>query len=357
MNLQTYIILFIFFLLIYIDHIDNVNKVDNTDKKLKWYKCKDDKYTNLLFINALTERDYERTNDNDWDIYLYCKNDFSNKTLNNIKITNNNQKIYYVDNNAYLGNKRMLWSNLDIFYGRAIAETIMPSTYIFPKDHKIFLKRHVVHSYYILKNEKQRQEGLRLTNNIGEVRDYDKNGYKFIQKYISDPLLYKGHKLNFRIYLVVICKNNKVTAYIYNDGITTYAAGLYDPNNITFNNTISSFYTGKKLYNEGYPIIISELKKEMNLPWSTMMKEANKKIKMVIDATKDKITAFKRNVTTFQLFGVDIMFDTKLNPFILEINVGPGMKPYNESDTVLRTNLMHNIIDLTNEKVNNFIKI
>jgi hypothetical protein len=326
-------------------------------KKLLWYKCEKDKHTNNMFINALTANNYDRTWDNDWDIYLHCNDDFSNKTLNNIHKNNKNQKIFYINNSFRLGMKKELWFSLYNYYGRKIAETIIPPIYIFPKDFSLFKSRHEPNNYYILKNEKQRQEGIRLTKNINEIIHYKKNGYNFVQKYIQNPLLYNNYKLNFRIYLVIIHKNDNINSYVYNDVIITYAREQYDKNNINFNNTISSFYTCKKLYDDGFPILLSQLKQELNLPWNSMMKKTNKKIKLVVDSVSDKILEYKKNIMTFQLFGIDVMFDTDLNPLILEINVGPGMTPYNEYDKKMRMNLMHNIIELSNNKINNFILI
>ena len=41
--------------------------------------------------------------------------------------------------------------------------------------------------------------------------------------------------------------------------------------------------------------------------------------------------------TSFQLFGLDFIFDNNLNPYLLEMNKGPDMIPKDNIDTQLKT--------------------
>ena len=41
--------------------------------------------------------------------------------------------------------------------------------------------------------------------------------------------------------------------------------------------------------------------------------------------------------TTFQLFGIDYIFDKDCNPYLLEMNKGPDMIPRDDIDKVLKT--------------------
>ena len=41
--------------------------------------------------------------------------------------------------------------------------------------------------------------------------------------------------------------------------------------------------------------------------------------------------------TTFQLFGIDYIFDKDCNPYLLEMNKGPDMIPRDDTDRELKT--------------------
>ena len=52
------------------------------------------------------------------------------------------------------------------------------------------------------------------------------------------------------------------------------------------------------------------------------------------------------NVISFQLFGLDVILDSNLNPLILEINKGPNMFAVNDKDLKLKSNLNNDIYSL-----------
>ena len=85
-------------------------------------------------------------------------------------------------------------------------------------------------------------------------------------------------------------------------------------------------------------------------------------MKLTIKASSNQICQLKSlsgNVM-FQLFGIDIIFDNKLNPYLLEFNKGPDMSPKNEIDRQIKTKVQEDMFDLVNliKNTNNeFIQI
>ena len=62
-----------------------------------------------------------------------------------------------------------------------------------------------------------------------------------------------------------------------------------------------------------------------------------------------------KNNTFFQLFGIDILIDQNLEPFVLEINKGPDMKPKDQRDKKFKTKILTDVFSKlglikTNEK-------
>ena len=52
-----------------------------------------------------------------------------------------------------------------------------------------------------------------------------------------------------------------------------------------------------------------------------------------------------QNITTFQLFGVDIIMDKDLNPYLLEVNKGPDMSARDDKDKVMKTEVQTHMLE------------
>jgi len=358
-----HILIVLTIIIVFLYTIKNKKYYNSKYKYKTYYQCSKGNSANVLFHDVLNANGLSRSyNYNSWDIYLPCRGQYSEKAYRAINIDHPNQIISFISQNGVLGSKQYIWKMLEEYYGRNIASTIMPKSYIFPKDKKIFDIEYNKNSHYVMKSEQQRQKGLEITQDYNKLIDLKSNGYKIIQTYIKNPYTYNGYKVNFRIYLLIVYKNNNKQAYVFNDGIISYAKNLYNDQNINFDNGVASFYTSKELYDLNYPLIFSELKiHESHLPWEQIYRKFLNQIKKVFDASKTKLCSYKHKYdgTTFQIFGVDFILTKDLKPYVLEINIGPGMDPYCERDRHMRLKL-HNdilqIIGLTNFDQNNGFK-
>ena len=343
------ILIIIIFIIVLLTNL--LTKANNSSKK--WYMCESSYNPNHLFVEILEQSGYQRTYYNDWNIYLPCMAKYPNKYLDKIKWARNKKPSYLFDC-FDIGSKSKIWINLVTFYGRSAAETIMPATYIFPTDHDLFKKSYQKGDSYILKNDKQQQMGITITSDLAEILDHRENGYKLIQKYIKNSITLDHHKINFRVYLVLISDQNQLNAYVYSDGIISYAKDLSKGLIHTFDNSIASFYDSKTLYDTACPIIWSELKQIVKLNWSKIMSKISRKLGLVVHMIKNKLNKYDG----FQLFGVDVLIDTQLEPWIIEINVGPGMESHNSIDKQMRLDLHSDMLKLIESGTNNnFMKI
>ena len=104
----------------------------------------------------------------------------------------------------------------------------------------------------MMKSEQQRQKGLKLSNKYNEIVKSKDKGYKVVQEYIENPLTFNNYKINFRIYLLVVCNDKKdkkdKEGYVYNDGIISYSKNKILTSNVNFDSGVASFYTSKDLY-------------------------------------------------------------------------------------------------------------
>ena len=64
----------------------------------------------------------------------------------------------------------------------------------------------------------------------------DKSQHTYVvQKYIKQPALWKEHKYDFRIYVLVTSVIDPMTIFLYQDGLVRLASEKYDPSSKTVN--------------------------------------------------------------------------------------------------------------------------
>ena len=175
-----------------------------------------------------------------------------------------------------LGSKHKLWMALEKKLGRSQAAKIMPETFVLNRDlhylikdfNRINSKKNISNSHndiynkpiYFMKKDIQRQKGIVLTSNLDQIKNGRRQGYVVVQKYLTNPLLFKKHKVNLRVYLVIIQNSlGRNNCYMYHDGIISYSGLPYDINQLdNFDSTVASFYGSKSLYDQGLLLYISQ---------------------------------------------------------------------------------------------------
>ena len=349
------LLVIILLMIIFYSYHSNIN----TDSGKVWYQCPG-KTTKKLLKKSLIKNGINRThNKNSWDIYVPCSN--TKSEMKNLLINNPDQIVMMVSNNWIIGTKKYLWTVLKNAYGRDFCSTLIPRTYIMPEDIKYFDKEYDKSKMYILKQEKQRQEGLYLSKSKTDILNKTKNGlFKVVQEYEPKCYLYKGHKINIRIYVLLVCNKRNIKAYVYDDGIISYTKNKYKPNSLDFDLSIASFYTSQPLYNKGWPITINEFKKEYEKEghiWENLFSRIKRNLYYVTKAVRNKICKKKStsNNITCELFGADFILDDQHNVKILEMNKGPGMSPFKDEDKRMRTKLQEDILEIVGIKKNKSI--
>ena len=153
---------------------------------------------------------------------------------------------------------------------------------------------------------------------------------------------------------------------MYNEGKCIYTNKDYNDNDIMDKESnITSYNLDLDIYNDN-PFSFEELRIYLNsrdYDDTLLFKRIKKSLVNIFKAVKNNLcnlNSLKKNVS-FQLFGVDVIFDTKLKPYILEINKGPEMKPKDYRDRVMKTKLNRDMLNIVNmielEDINLFQKI
>ena len=278
----------------------------------------------------------------------------------------------------------------------------VPETFILPEDANYFLEKYknIISNLssskikFIVKPVgSSRGRGIRILSDKNEFKQLCKisqikHGKNYlISRYISKPHLINNKKYDLRIY-VLISSLCPLKIYMYKEGLVRFATeeytkGDYDnvfvhltnysinkhntqrykinmnnSNNINLNNTININNNLSNNNNENYQNYskwsLEEYKEyfEKNNQGECYNKIMNKVkdiiIKTIISSLDDisaDIVNEKKN-SLFELYGFDILIDSKFNTWLMEVNVGPSMKCGSPLDKMIKTNLVSDIFNI-----------
>jgi len=321
-----------------------VSSIEN----LKYYRCDDKK---LLGITNDIFKDFNLfKNNDDWDVYIPCGYNNVENELQTIKINNKSNPskkfIFGINGCDSIVSKNKIWQSLVGCYGRPEARKLMPESFVLndPKDINAFKKYYNKNDIYILKKNIQRKEGLKLTSDLNVILTAKNESYKVVQKYLTNLYLINKRKVNLRIYLLVLIKNNKIHFYMSNIGKCIYTNKEYNDNNFDFESNITSYHLDMTVYKKN-PRTLDELYEFLNKDTNNQNSSnilSNRIYKLMKDVSYCLSTSIYqsdniKNTTCFQLFGADVIFDTNLHPYLLEFNKGPDMSPRDDIDRKMKT--------------------
>lgn len=306
-------------------------------------------------------------NSKDWEYYFPCEYNSCEARIKQFETeVNDKKKIFIIDGCDWPASKMALWKLLKDVYTNDVAATIMPQTYLLDdqEDLKKIKKNYnknlkiKKNFMYILKNYAQRQEGLKIVQNYDDIMSGYKNGFYLVQDYLYNPFLIENHKINFRYYTLIVCREGKVEGYIHKDGFVYYAPKVYDENNPDFNIHITTGYIDRAVYDTN-PLTLDDFRNYLEKQKSGSSKiwdnNVNKLMHNVIKAVATKVckNAKLHKHTLFQLFGSDVAPTKDLVGYLMEINKGPDLDAKDERDKKVKYKMQQDIfkvIDQVDEK-------
>lgn len=191
-----------------------------------------------------------------------------------------------------------------------------------------------------------------------------------MSEYIDSPLLFNGFKFDLRIY-VAITSVNPLRLYIYEDGLTRFATCKYsngtggaakktdkfkhltnfsvNKKNVNFVKTDAEDEDGK-----GSKWSLKALKNALRAQGiddhTIFRKIEDICIKTVISAEPFMFQAMKANVphrdNCFELLGFDILIDSALEPWLIEVNLSCSLGCDSQLDQRVKSTLVADLLTL-----------
>lgn len=335
MNLiLTLVIIFILILCL------NSNSQENFDTYTRCNKYKMSK----IFQDSFKKVDLHKTNKDDWGIYYPCGYNDVEEQLKKLKLDDDKKKIFAISGCDYLASKSVIWLLLESKYGRNTSKLIMPNTYVLSKSShlKEFKSIYNSNKKYIMKKNIQNKKGIKITNNLNEILNGKKEKFVVVQEYLDDLFLLNKRKINLRIYVLIICKNESKEIYFSNVGKCIYSNKDFNPYSTDNEVHLTSLNLNLSVY-DSRPYDLSDLKGFIgDTNYEKLIFRIRNNILLSVLSSKNYICNMNKlkNNTSFQLFGLDYVFTKDFYPYLLEFNKGPEMNPKDQKDYNLKLKVL-----------------
>lgn len=248
----------------------------------------------------------------------------------------------------------------------------VPDTYILPNEFHDFnahyqrLKQaEPKRNLWIIKPANSSQgRGIKIIEDINELNVDDTS---VISRYITNPLLINGHKFDLRIY-VVVTSYEPLRVYVYKEGLARFASETYSTKFNKHNRYmhLTNYSINKKnvkfIQNEdkeqddvgfkwsltAFCNHLEQVGIDMDLLWSRIYDVI---LKTLACGESYILPAMKKNgmyrSNCFEVFGFDVLIDSDLKPWLIEVNLSPSLSPDSPLDHVIKTNLLADTFNLT----------
>ena len=214
-------------------------------------------------------------------------------------------------------------------------------------------------------------KGISVTNLISKI---SKKADLLVSRYVDHPYLIHGRRFSLRLFVLVTCLE-PLTIYLYEDGFALFSSMKYSADEKDMKNVfqhLSNVATNKHNEENKQSIIWSlhDLKKHIQsegIPFVPIWENIKDiMIKSLIAVENDLIKkANKTNASrysSFSWFGVDIILDSNLKPWLAEFNtvrtdltIRAEVRRRIKTEQNLNPSLVKDILDLARYQIPNRI--
>ncbi|CAB3233718.1 unnamed protein product [Arctia plantaginis] len=286
------------------------------------------------------------------------------------------QKMNHFPGTFQIGRKDRLWRNLQKLVAKhGLNEFgIMPKTYVLPHDLKL-----LKHDWekYAANNEKwiikppasARGTGIKVVSKWTQI---PKKRPVVVQRYVSKPYLINGNKFDLRLY-VLVTSVHPLRIFLYKDGLARFASVKYNDELGSLNdrymhltnysiNRLSKNYTPNEDFAacEGHKwtlqTLFQYLKTEKNVNTEELWESMKDLVIKTIIAGEASISSLtKANITSryncYELFGIDVLLDEDLKPWLLEVNISPSLHSASPLDIHVKGPLVSTVLNIAQFQV------
>ena len=246
----------------------------------------------------------------------------------------------------------------------------MPETYCLPKDYDIIAEKvkdldlNDIQNLWLVKPvASSRGRGIRL---LTDVESLPKKNKYVVTHYVYNPHLINGKKYDLRLYLLVT-GYTPLKVYLFDNGLARFCSEKYDLDpekmqdkyihltNYSINKTSENFEQNDSVDKEfGDKWTLHTLKTHFEKNGLNFDKVWEKIkdiiVKVVISVSDIAIPLIKQfqlsSGNLFELYGVDILLDETLTPWLMEVNLNPSLNCDSQLDLKVKSHVLTDIFNI-----------
>ena len=268
-----------------------------------------------------------------------------------------------------LGRKDNLWKNVwRMRRTHGSAYEICPQTFLLPDDMNRFKQEQESDNRLLWIMKPAASSCGRGIKVISSKTKIGKKGGYIISRYIANPHLINGRKYDLRIY-VCVSSFDPLKIYVYKQGLVRFATQDYSTKKKNLKKRyvhLTNYSVNKRALNFikntdptqssmgskwALPALI-EYFKEVGINWDAIYERIKDVIIKACIAVEPHIVnqiaaSGKTRGQSFETYGFDILLDSDLRPWLLEVNVSPSLSSSSPLDKKIKTSLMCDVFTLS----------
>ncbi|ESO85064.1 hypothetical protein LOTGIDRAFT_221527 [Lottia gigantea] len=327
----------------------------------------------------------EAPSETEWD-FFWCDREWLHQNYDTTFLQEN-QKILHFRNYYELTRKNLMVKNIKRLkrqtereFGKLEGQSFdfYPTTYELPSEYHIFVEEFKKNPgiIWIMKPAAKSQgHGIFLFRKLKDITNWKKGDYQpladqtkeapelyVVQRYISNPYLIGGRKFDLRVYVLVV-SYNPLKAWLYREGFARFSNSKFSLD------SIEDAYI--HLTNVAVQKTAPDYDPEKGCKWSLQRLRnyliAKHGIEVVQKTYKDIDNIIIRSLQSvqktiindkhcFEMYGFDVILDSNLKPWLIEINASPSLTASGKEDYILKCGLLNdvlNVLDLEHKLTGN----
>ncbi|XP_072125491.1 polyglutamylase complex subunit TTLL1-like [Mobula birostris] len=351
--------------------------------KLKWVSDID----KSVLVNNFQKRGWIQVSENEnWNFYWMnvqtIRNAFS---VENGYRLSDDQIVNHFPNHYELTRKDLMVKNIKRYRkeldkegsplagkdenGKYIHLDFIPVTFMLPADYNMFVeefRRNPCSTWIMKPCGKAQGRGIFLINKLSQIKKWSRDNKTssfvtnpskeiyVISLYIDNPLLIAGKKFDLRFY-VLVTSFRPLKCYLYKLGFCRFCTVKYTPNvneldNVFVHLTNVAIQKHGDDYNSihGGKWTVANLKLYLE---STRGKKVTDNLFdeihwMIVHSLKAVAPVITNDKHCFECYGYDIIIDSKLKPWLIEVNASPSLAASTASDRIMKYNLINDTLNV-----------
>jgi tubulin polyglutamylase TTLL1 len=291
------------------------------------------------------------------------------------------QMINHFPNHFQLTRKDLLYKNLrryrkeqekegNALYqqdaGRGLNFEFCPLSFILPADYSLFVeefRKNPTMKWIMKPAGKCQGIGVYIITNLKQTRKFaQQSELNFFQRmenhvisqYIDQPLLVGGKKFDLRLY-VLVTSYKPLRCFKYRHGFARFCTVNYS-NEVSEidNQLIHLTNVAVQKHGEGYNSLHGgklHVEKLALYMLANFGREASERCwegvdAMIVQSLKACQSVIHSDKHCFECYGFDILLDSNLRPWLIEVNASPSLSGTTENDRSLKNKLIHDVLNL-----------